>query len=78
MLVELFPADIQIEGDEAELCRLALRLERNRRLVDSDWTQIPDVPVDRVAWASYRQELRDLPATIPNPGRVVDFPEPPA
>lgn len=78
MLVDIIPADAEIEGDEAELCRLALRVERDRRLVESDWTQIPDVPVDRDAWASYRQELRDLPATIPNPGRSVDFPDPPA
>lgn len=35
---------------------------RNNRLLASDWTQLPDAPVDRQAWADYRQALRDLPA----------------
>lgn len=39
------------------------RSERNRRLVESDWTQMPDVVLtqeQRQAWADYRQQLRDL------------------
>ena len=39
-----------------------LRLWRNARLVASDWTQVADAPVDKSAWATYRQALRDLPA----------------
>lgn len=35
---------------------------RNARLAESDWTQLPDAPVDKAAWATYRQALRDLPA----------------
>jgi hypothetical protein len=35
---------------------------RNAQLAASDWTQLPDAPVDRAAWATYRQALRDLPA----------------
>jgi len=38
----------------------SVRSERNRLLVDSDWTQLPDAPVDRTAWATYRQALRDI------------------
>lgn len=34
---------------------------RNNRLLASDWTQLPDAPVDHQAWADYRQQLRDLP-----------------
>jgi hypothetical protein len=45
----------------------ALRDERNRRLAASDWTQVPDAPVDRLAWAEYRQALRDLPANTTDP-----------
>lgn len=45
---------------DAELT--ALRQERNRLLVASDWTQLLDSPVDKEAWAEYRQALRDLPA----------------
>jgi len=49
---------------------------RNNRLLASDWTQLPDAPVDRDAWATYRQQLRDLPADPNWPD--VTFPEPPA
>jgi hypothetical protein len=35
---------------------------RNAELARTDWTQLPDAPVDKTAWASYRQALRDLPA----------------
>jgi hypothetical protein len=37
-----------------------VRAERNKLLVDSDWTQLPDAPVDAAAWATYRQALRDV------------------
>lgn len=37
-----------------------IRAERNRLLVVSDWTQLPDAPVDAAAWATYRQALRDV------------------
>lgn len=39
----------------------AVRADRDRRLADSDWTQVADAPVDKAAWAIYRQELRALP-----------------
>jgi len=39
-----------------------IKLWRNQQLVLSDWTQLPDSPVDKDAWATYRQALRDLPA----------------
>ena len=37
-----------------------VRLQRNQRLAECDWTQLPDAPVDAVPWAAYRQELRDI------------------
>jgi hypothetical protein len=37
------------------------RAQRNSLLAASDWTQIPDAPVNAQAWATYRQELRDIP-----------------
>lgn len=37
-----------------------IREERNRKLSDCDWTQLPDAPVDAAAWSVYRQELRDI------------------
>lgn len=36
------------------------RNERNSKLLASDWTQVADAPVNRVAWAEYRQQLRDI------------------
>lgn len=35
---------------------------RNFQLAASDWTQLQDAPGDKLAWAEYRQALRDLPA----------------
>lgn len=37
-----------------------VRNKRNDILATSDWTQLPDSPVDRQAWAVYRQKLRDM------------------
>ena len=53
-----------------------MRLHRDRLLAESDWTQLPDAPVDRNNWANYRQALRDFPATwVPSP--TVTFPDKP-
>jgi len=41
-----------------------LRLERNRRLAETDWRATVDYPgTDKQLWLDYRQILRDLPAT---------------
>ena len=40
-----------------------LRTYRDDELIKSDWTQIPDGPLDsttKAAWATYREKLRDL------------------
>ena len=64
----------------------SLRYERDVRLRDSDWSQGVDVPdAIKSAWATYRQELRDLPANStpgfdPETGILtgVTWPTPPA
>lgn len=38
-----------------------VKLHRNNLLAASDWTQVADAPVDKAAWATYRQALRDVP-----------------
>jgi len=44
---------------------------RNALLAQSDWTQLPDVPLTtQAAWAAYRQALRDVP-NQPDPLHIV-------
>ena len=38
-----------------------IRIWRNAQLSATDWAQLSDAPGDTVAWANYRQALRDLP-----------------
>tara|TARA_R100001509_G_scaffold24836_1_gene12991 strand:+ start:116 stop:562 length:447 start_codon:yes stop_codon:yes gene_type:complete len=43
-----------------------MRFERDLKLSNSDWTQLTDSPLTdakKTEWATYRQKLRDLPAT---------------
>lgn len=37
-----------------------VRQTRDLKLKDCDWTQLADAPADKTAWATYRQQLRDL------------------
>jgi uncharacterized protein YbjT (DUF2867 family) len=61
---------LDIQADEA-------RTQRDALLSQSDWTQVPDAPVDQQAWADYRQALRDLPEQEGFPQEVV-WPNPPS
>lgn len=47
-----------------------VRSTRNRLLAESDWTQVLDAPVDRAAWANYRQALRDVTLQAGFPSNV--------
>jgi hypothetical protein len=47
------------------------RKRRNKLLSASDWTQVADAPVDKAAWATYRQALRDISAQAGFPATVV-------
>ena len=52
-----------IRLNNAEPMRL-LRVERDRLLTACDWTQSRDITLSNdVAWKTYRQALRDLPAS---------------
>lgn len=48
-----------------------LRMTRDQMLAASDWTQVPDAPVDQAAWATYRQALRDLPENTTDPANPI-------
>jgi len=51
--------------------------KRNQLLYACDWTQLPDAPVDKSAWASYRQALRDI-TEQPNYPKHIEWPTIPA
>ena len=38
----------------------AVRKTRGEKLAECDWTQVADAPVNKEAWATYRQALRDI------------------
>jgi len=54
---------------------IPFREQRDKLLRESDWTQISDYSLvteeEKVLWAEYRQELRDLPETYPNSEDIV-------
>lgn len=70
-----YPKDATDE-QKTEIQMRIIRQVRDEFLKNCDWTQIPDAPVDKVAWATYRQQLRDLMATI-TPSYEIEFPDPP-
>ena len=55
---------------------VSVRAERNALLTASDWTQVADAPVDKAAWATYRQALRDITAQAGFPW-TIDWPAQP-
>ena len=58
----------------------ALRHYRNVLLRESDWTQFTDSPLTdskKNEWKTYRQNLRDLPATESDPENAT-FPTKPS
>jgi hypothetical protein len=54
-----------------------IRLWRNVQLSKTDFTQLPDSPLNQQAWAAYRQALRDLPAQGGDANKAT-FPSKPA
>ena len=55
-------------SEDENIEALSRRRERDELLKSSDWTQVADAPVDKAAWATYRQALRDITthANFPN------------
>jgi hypothetical protein len=70
----LAPSEIaERAADQASV----VRADRNARLSACDWTQLADAPVDSLAWANYRQALRDITAQAGFPWSV-EWPAQPA
>jgi len=58
-----------------EMMKDEMRQERNKLLKDSDFKVLPDYPaVNKEEWMTYRQSLRDFPATWTE---GIAFPNPP-
>ena len=80
---EIAAAEIEKIEDEKREAALRLQLtyaERNKLLADSDWTQLPDVPLtdeQKTAWQTYRQALRDI-TSAPGWPDAIEWPVPPA
>lgn len=58
-----FIAETQADIDAENL--IEFRIERNKLLTSSDWTQLPDIPLSdskKTEWQTYRQALRDMPS----------------
>jgi len=55
-------AELDAEGIAAKDAEQAksVRTQRGEKLKECDWTQVADAPVDKEAWATYRQALRDV------------------
>jgi len=64
-------------------CSTEMRLIRDRLLAQCDWTQAADSPLSdskKAEWATYRQALRDLPASYASENDLtnVEFPDIPS
>ena len=75
--IELTAEELQEIEDRraaADLDFSMVRMERNSKLSQSDWTQIADAALvahTAEEWATYRQELRDLPSKHSKVSEVV-------
>lgn len=64
--VDNTPTDEEIEESFEEV-----RSIRDNLLVDSDWTQLPDAPLneaEKESWRIYRQDLRDITEDVDSDG----------
>ena len=70
------PATPDQIADRTKAKAAEVRADRTERLAACDWTQLPDSPANHEAWATYRQELRDVTDQAGFPWDVV-WPETP-
>jgi len=67
------PEELQAKSDSQAA---QVRKQRDDLLATCDWTQLSDAPVDKQAWATYRQALRDISTQTGFPWEIV-FPNDP-
>lgn len=64
----------EIAADRVPLQARAVRAQRDKLLVSTDWSILPDSPLDepsQQAMRTYRQALRDVPQQAGFPGAIV-------
>ncbi len=64
------------ENPDEDFYWTELRRQRDNLLKASDYTVLPDSPLDQDAWKEYRQSLRDLPESVKDPLHAI-FPDKP-
>lgn len=67
----------ELEADRLPAIAAQARAQRDKLLLDTDWTQTLDAPIDedtKAAYRAYRQALRDIPEQAGFP-RSIDWPE---
>ena len=63
MTIDWTTFKLKYDEELVKLPKTLLRLERNVKILNTDWSQLDDVPAGiKTAYQSYRQALRDLPA----------------
>ena len=69
--IKTFSQKIYVESPDD--IKRNIRFNRDRMLLESDWTQLADSPLSdskKAEWATYRQTLRDLTDNIDSSGSV--------
>jgi hypothetical protein len=68
---------VLVEKLKQEITWDQIKKERNDLLLESDWTQLPDVNLsNKEEWKTYRQKLREITTVFSNTSEVV-FPQKP-
>lgn len=68
------------DAEQDDVDMQSLRSQRDKWLIQCDWTQAADSPLSdakKAEWATYRQQLRDLPANTSDPANPT-WPTPPS
>ena len=58
--IKTYPKKDILDYTPPEVTEQEVRDLRNKLLAESDWTQLSDAPIEKEAWAAYRQALRDI------------------
>ena len=75
--IKTFSQKIYVESPDD--IKRNIRFNRDRMLLESDWTQLADSPLSdskKAEWATYRQTLRDLTDNMDSSGSVT-YPDAP-